>query len=79
MPTMRIYLKSFLLLCFFLIILTCLPALVHAQGPGDPGCDPLDPACPIDGGLSILLAAGVGYGIKKVRDASKKQISTTPV
>ena len=63
---MRIHLKNLLLLGLFLIILTCLPALVHAQGgPGDPGCDPLDPACPIDGGLSLLLATGLGYGIKK--------------
>jgi hypothetical protein len=27
---------------------------------------------PIDGGLSLLLAAGVGYGVKKVRDSRKK-------
>jgi hypothetical protein len=27
---------------------------------------------PIDGGLSLLLAAGVGYG-KKIRDHCKKQ------
>ena len=28
---------------------------------------------PIDGGLSVLLAAGVGYGIKKVRDGRKEK------
>ena len=27
---------------------------------------------PIDGGVSLLIAAGVGYGIKKVRDERKK-------
>lgn len=27
---------------------------------------------PIDGGLSILLAAGVGYGVKKMNDQRKK-------
>ena len=37
--------------------------------PGD--CDPLDPKCPIDGGLSALLALGAGYGIKRIRDARK--------
>ncbi|MEP6949788.1 MAG: hypothetical protein ABI863_10960 [Ginsengibacter sp.] len=68
---MRIHLKNFLLLSALTAILTVLPTLVHAQ-LGDPGCDPLDPACPIDGGLSFLLAAGVGYGVKKVRDARKK-------
>lgn len=29
---------------------------------------------PIDGGISLLVAAGVGYGVKKVRDARKKDI-----
>ena len=48
-----------------------LPVATFAQG--DPGCDPLDPACPIDGGLALLLAAGAGYGIKKVRDARKQE------
>ena len=44
---------------------------IHAQPGGlgdDPGVD-----APIDGGLSILLAAGAAYGIKKVRDNSKKK------
>lgn len=55
-----------------MIIFCCLPSLVHAQGPG---CDPLtDPTCvPIDGGLSFLIAAGVGYGVKKIRDRKKDQ------
>ncbi|MFY0605091.1 MAG: hypothetical protein JXR10_00150 [Cyclobacteriaceae bacterium] len=30
------------------------------------------PATPIDGGLSILLAAGGAYGLKKLRDSKKK-------
>jgi hypothetical protein len=56
-----------------MIIFCFLPSLVNAQI--DPGCDPqVDPACvPIDGGLSLLIAAGVGYGIKKVRDSRKQQ------
>ena len=54
---------------FFLIIFfICVPTLVKA-GPGDGGCDPLDPTCPIDGGLTALLAIGVVYGIKKVKDS----------
>jgi hypothetical protein len=32
--------------------------------PPDPECDPLDPACPIDGGVGLLIAAGVGLGAK---------------
>ncbi|MEJ7627575.1 MAG: hypothetical protein WKF35_11975 [Ferruginibacter sp.] len=39
--------------------------------PG-PGCDPLDPACPIDGGLSLLIAAAVGIAAKKGYDAKRK-------
>lgn len=37
--------------------------------------DPLDEdaGAPLDGGVSILVAAGVGYGVKKVRDARKKK------
>jgi hypothetical protein len=35
----------------------------------DPG---IDPDVPIDGGLSLLLAAGVGYGTKKLRERRKK-------
>ena len=58
---------------FFLVpifILTCLPLLSVAQGGGLPAA-PAD--VPIDGGLSLLLAAGVGYGIKKYRDQRRKQ------
>jgi len=36
--------------------------------PDDP--DPLD--TPIDGGLSLLIAAGIGVGAKKIHAARKK-------
>lgn len=42
-----------------------------AQFGIDPGCDTLDPGCPIDGGLSALLVLGAGYGIRRVRKARK--------
>lgn len=42
-------------------LLFILPAM--AQGP--------PPATPIDGGLSILLAAGGAYGLKKLKDSRK--------
>jgi len=35
--------------------------------------DPPDDDIPVDGGLSLLLAAGVGYGAKKLRDNKKKK------
>ena len=49
-----------------------LPA--QAQGPGGPGFPPDDPDLPIDGGVSILVAAGVAYGAKKIRDERKKKL-----
>lgn len=33
---------------------------------------PAPPATPIDGGLSILLAAGGAYGLKKLNDLRNK-------
>lgn len=53
------------------IILPCilflLPALLHAQ----PGFTDDTNDVPIDGGLSLLVAAGVGYGAKKIREKRK--------
>jgi len=40
----------------------------YAQGPPDPN------DAPIDGGLSLLLAAGAAYGVKKYRDGRKKKL-----
>jgi hypothetical protein len=46
---------------------------LFAQGPGgDPGGDP--DLIPVDGGLGFLLAAGVGYGVKKAREYQKKKV-----
>jgi len=52
-------------------LITLSPFLAMAQV--DPGCGP---DCPIDGGLSILLAAGAAYGVKKYRDGRKKPVET---
>ena len=58
---------SLLIFCFI-----GLPVLVMAQ-VGNPCVDP-QLYCPIDGGLTALLAVGVGYGIKKVREARKSHL-----
>ena len=50
-----------ILLSISLVFLFSLPLL--AQAP--------PPATPIDGGLSVLLAAGGLYGLKKLRDKRK--------
>lgn len=59
-------------ICLFSVIIlgVLLPAMSFAQ-VGQPGCDPFDPACPIDGGLSFLLAAGVGLAARKAFKTSK--------
>ena len=36
----------------------------QAQDPGDPSAN--DPAVPIDGGITLLLAAGVAYAGQKL-------------
>jgi len=60
-----------------LVLFSLIPMIVMA---GDP-CVPSDPdyngPCPIDGGISLLLAAGVGYGVKRFRDARKKDKAAT--
>ncbi len=53
-----------------LVAILFFPSLLHAQAPPDPGGDP---DVPVDGGLSLLLAAGVGYGVKKIHDHRKKK------
>ena len=56
-----------ILFCICLFVL--LPSLLFAQD-GLPG----DPDVPIDGGLSLLVTAGVAYGIKKM---SRKKLQET--
>jgi hypothetical protein len=35
--------------------------------------DVTDNPVPFDGGISLLVAAGIGYGLKRVHDKKKKQ------
>jgi len=37
----------------------------------DPGCNPDLPVCPIDGGLSLLIAAGIGLGARRAYKLKK--------
>lgn len=54
-------------------LLLLLPAGVAlAQGPGSGGPTPDPTAVPIDGGASLLLAAGVGLGLKKLREKRRR-------
>lgn len=66
-----------------------LPFAIQAQDPNQPfqqdqtsssSNPPVDPAgppppndAPIDGGITLLLAAGAAYGVKKYRDSRKNE------
>ena len=50
------------------IAVSILPNIAMAQTDVGGG-----PDTPIDGGLSLLLAAGVGYGVKKYKEGRKHQ------
>lgn len=60
--------KTLVISTLLITALNLVPTVCSAQ-LGDPG---EDPDAPIDGGVSLLVAAGVGYGIKKVRDSRRK-------
>ncbi len=62
---MKKYINShtIILLCILL-----LPTILLAQ----PGFDDDVSDVPVDGGLSLLVAAGVGYGAKKLREKRNK-------
>jgi len=51
-------------LCILLLIIT---NIAHAQPPALGG----DADAPVDGGLSLLIAGGIGYGVKKVKEKKK--------
>jgi hypothetical protein len=65
--------KNFLFTRLVMFIVMCLPTLL-AFAQGGPGGDP-DPGqgVPFDGGLSLLVAAGIGYAAKKGYDKRKKK------
>lgn len=67
---------------FFLMLFLSLSGFANPSGgPGGSGGgtgtgDPNNgdnPDAPIDGGITLLAAAGVAYGVKKVSDRRKKR------
>ncbi len=64
--------KQFFLITLIIVAATLSPLVSSAQ-PTDPCGDPADPLCPIDGGVSLLIAAGIGIAAKKAHDAKKTQ------
>jgi hypothetical protein len=51
------------------------PVFVMAQPGGTGGGNPGDPVedVPFDGGVTLLVAAGVAYGLKKVHEKKKAE------
>ena len=66
---MKNFKELFITLIVLMVIFWLVPSIVHAQG--DPGGDP--DTVPVDGGLTILAAAGVAYSVKKLKDYRKKK------
>jgi hypothetical protein len=60
--------KKFYKISLVLMLMTVIPFSAMAQD--DPG---EGPDAPIDGGLSVLIAAGAAYGVKKYREHKKQQ------
>ena len=71
---MKKYSKWLLICSLLFIAMSVLPCIVQAQGVPDGNPDG-DVDAPIDGGISLLVAAGIGYGVKKARDNRKKNIA----
>ena len=70
--------KKILLSVLFAGVVSIFPQLFLKAQAADPPCDPMDPNCdpggdpdaiPLDPGSWVLVAAGVGYGVKKWRDS----------
>lgn len=63
----------------FTLLLFLISFFVHAKPPLPPGGNPPDcwppPCIPIDGGISLLIAAGAVYGGKKLYDYKKEKNS----
>jgi hypothetical protein len=66
---MKKYYKTIAILSVLVILFTVYPNLTAKAQFGDPDA-------PIDGGVSLLVAAGIGYGIKKNKERknNKKDI-----
>lgn len=60
-----------IVLCLALLCATHLTVFADPFGFTDPGLDDAEGA-PVDGGLSLLVAGGIAYGVKRARDMRKK-------
>ncbi len=55
----------------FSALVVSVPTLGYAQP--DPGGDPDDTPIPFDGGITLVIAAGVAYGLKQTRKDKERK------
>jgi hypothetical protein len=67
----RTTMKKFIRI-FCLLMIVSLPLLAQEEELGSESGPPALGDVPVDGGLSLLLAAGVAYGIHKRRSPRRK-------
>ncbi|MEI2707733.1 MAG: hypothetical protein V9E96_01795 [Chitinophagaceae bacterium] len=60
--------KISVLAILVVVLIIFLPSLIHAQPVFDDDVNDV----PVDGGLSLLIAAGVGYGVRKMGENRKR-------
>lgn len=73
------YMKSFKKNSIYFILpflLFLLPSIVHAQ-PAD--IDANNSGVPLDGGFTLLIAAGIGYAAKKLSGKKANKIALTSI
>lgn len=66
---MKVSIRQILVLCSVTLSLQLAAAPAPPVGGGNPGCWP-PPCIPIDGGISLLVAAGALYGLKRLKSPS---------
>ena len=66
--------KKYMAMTGMVLLISLIQPMKGTAQVSDPNCDPLDPLCPIDGGVSLLIAAGIGLGAKKAYNKKKKAV-----
>jgi hypothetical protein len=62
---------SLIVILVFIPFISLFAQPTGPDGPAQGVCFPPGTCVPIDGGISFLLAAGIGLGAKKILDARK--------
>ena len=60
--------KYVTLIVFVMFVFISNIAIAQCPPGSPPGCPPNPPGLPIDGGIGILLAVGLGYAVHKLKE-----------